>query len=150
MWRLLATFFGCGYAPVGPGTVASALAALLAFVPGLYSARGLPMLACAAAAYVLSVAAARVLFRDRVADEDPSWFTLDEACGMWLALWRPAPPRVVDVIAAFVLFRILDIAKPWVIRRSQNLGGGHGIVADDALAGAAACGLGIVIGGFLP
>jgi hypothetical protein len=108
------------------------------------------MLACAAAAYVLSVAAARVLFRDRVADEDPrgSRSMKRAACGS--ALWRPAPPRVVDVIAAFVLFRILDIAKPWVIRRSQNLGGGHGIVADDALAGAAACGLGIVIGGFLP
>ncbi len=150
MWRLAATFFGCGAIPRAPGTFASAVAASIAFVPGMYAARGLPMLGFGVAAYVLSVVAARKLFGDRVGQEDPSWFTLDEACGMWLALWRPETPRPVDVLLAFVLFRVFDIAKPWFIRTSQELPGGHGIVMDDALAGIAACGLGIVAGGFLP
>ena len=45
-------------------------------------------------------------------------------------------PRTVGVLlAAFVLFRIFDIWKPFPIHRLQSLPGGWGIVADDALAG---------------
>jgi phosphatidylglycerophosphatase A len=41
---------------------------------------------------------------------------------------------------AFVLFRVLDVVKPWPIRRLERLPGGWGIVADD-LAAALAAGL---------
>ena len=38
--------------------------------------------------------------------------------------------------AAFVLFRIFDIAKPWPVRSSENwLPAGFGVMLDDALAG---------------
>jgi phosphatidylglycerophosphatase A len=37
--------------------------------------------------------------------------------------------------AAFILFRIFDVAKPFPIRRVERLSGGWGIVADDLLAG---------------
>jgi phosphatidylglycerophosphatase A len=37
-------------------------------------------------------------------------------------------------IAAFVVFRILDIWKPWPIRPLQGLKGGLGVVADDVAA----------------
>jgi phosphatidylglycerophosphatase A len=37
--------------------------------------------------------------------------------------------------AAFICFRILDIVKPWPIRRLERLPGGLGIMADDLLAG---------------
>jgi phosphatidylglycerophosphatase A len=39
------------------------------------------------------------------------------------------------LIAAFVLFRIFDVWKPYPIDRLQSLPGGWGIVADDVLAG---------------
>ena len=37
--------------------------------------------------------------------------------------------------AAFVLFRVFDIAKPWPIRNLQRLPGGLGVVLDDIAAG---------------
>jgi phosphatidylglycerophosphatase A len=43
-------------------------------------------------------------------------------------------------VAAFLLFRLLDVVKPWPIRPLERLPGGWGIVADD-LAAAFAAGL---------
>jgi phosphatidylglycerophosphatase A len=45
------------------------------------------------------------------------------------------PKTLPWLAAAFVCFRILDIVKPWPIRRLERLPGGLGIMADDALAG---------------
>jgi phosphatidylglycerophosphatase A len=39
------------------------------------------------------------------------------------------------VAAAFLLFRVFDVWKPFPIHRLQSLPGGWGVVADDALAG---------------
>ena len=36
---------------------------------------------------------------------------------------------------AFLIFRILDVAKPWPIRKLEKLPQGWGILADDLLAG---------------
>jgi phosphatidylglycerophosphatase A len=40
------------------------------------------------------------------------------------------------VAAGFVLFRLLDITKPWPVRALERLPGGWGIVLDDIAAGA--------------
>lgn len=37
-------------------------------------------------------------------------------------------------IGVFVLFRILDVWKPWPVRQSQSLPGGWGVTVDDLLA----------------
>jgi phosphatidylglycerophosphatase A len=38
-------------------------------------------------------------------------------------------------LAAFLLFRLFDVVKPYPIRRLEHLPGGLGVVADDAAAG---------------
>ena len=49
-----------------------------------------------------------------------------------------AHPRAWLVLAAtFLLFRLLDIVKPWPIRAVQSLAGGWGVLLDDLLAAAA-------------
>jgi phosphatidylglycerophosphatase A len=46
------------------------------------------------------------------------------------------PPTWGYIIAGFILFRIMDIVKPYPIRWiDQNVAGGYGIVLDDVLAG---------------
>ena len=45
------------------------------------------------------------------------------------------PKTFVWLAVAFVVFRVLDIWKPWPIRKLEALPGGLGIMADDALAG---------------
>lgn len=59
---------------------------------------------------------------------------IDEFAGMWVTciFIKQAIPWV---IAAFIMFRLLDILKPWPIRRFERLPGGLGIVADDVVAG---------------
>jgi len=58
----------------------------------------------------------------------------DEVIGQSIALLL-APHSLLVFFAAFVLFRIFDIAKPLGANQAQNLPGGYGIVADDFLAG---------------
>ena len=38
-------------------------------------------------------------------------------------------------IAGFLLFRVLDIVKPWPARQFERFPGGLGIMADDLMAG---------------
>jgi phosphatidylglycerophosphatase A len=67
--------------------------------------------------------------------KDPGLVVVDEVLGTWVALaaipafeWRWA-------LAAFALFRLFDIWKPWPVRRLESLPAGTGIVADDLAAG---------------
>lgn len=147
--RFLATFFGTGRAPKAPGTVTSLAAALLFFLPWGDRLHGLPLVGLILVSYFACVVVARRLFGSEVDNEDPSWFTLDEAHGMWLAAWRPTPPSWPEILIAFVLFRVFDILKPWPIRGIQSVRGGHGIVLDDTLAGALAMALGLIVRPYL-
>lgn len=66
--------------------------------------------------------------------KDPPAFVLDEIAGFFCAVIF-LPVGHFYIIAAFVLFRIFDIWKPFPIRKLQELPAGVGIVADDILAG---------------
>jgi phosphatidylglycerophosphatase A len=66
--------------------------------------------------------------------EDPSQIVIDEVCG-YLFTMVLIPFNWVNVITGFILFRILDILKPYPIRNIEKFRGGYGIVLDDVLAG---------------
>ena len=54
---------------------------------------------------------------------------------MWLTLFL-APPQWFWLLIGFVLFRLLDILKPWPIKwADKRVEGGLGIMLDDVLAG---------------
>jgi phosphatidylglycerophosphatase A len=66
--------------------------------------------------------------------KDPYPFVLDEMAGFFCSvLFLPA--SFLYIMLAFILFRMFDIWKPFPIRKSQELPGGVGIVADDLMAG---------------
>ena len=68
--------------------------------------------------------------------KDPQKVVVDEVSGQLIALVPAAlSPALVPVIAAFALFRLFDIFKPYPIRKLESLPGGLGVMADDALAG---------------
>ena len=68
--------------------------------------------------------------------EDPGCIVIDEMAGMVVTLIG-LPFNMVSVLAGFLLFRILDIFKPYPIRfLERKLSGGIGIVMDDIVAGA--------------
>lgn len=123
-----------GLAPRAPGTWGTALACLLApfvFLPLGMGGRVLALLLL----FVLgALAATRV--EKLLGRKDPGEVVIDELVGVWLVLLPFAEPGFWLVVAAFVLFRIFDIAKPWPVRASENwLPAGFGVMLDDVLAG---------------
>lgn len=126
--KLLATFFGLGFVPLAPGTAAS-LAALLVFWPLKSNpAFFLPLLGVLGALAVWSCGRyARLLGQD-----DPGRAVIDEVFGMGLALAALPDSGLWEMLAAFALFRVFDVVKPFPLRKLERLPGGWGIVADDA------------------
>jgi phosphatidylglycerophosphatase A len=70
----------------------------------------------------------------RLGEHDHGGIVWDEIVGMFLTL-MVIPPEPVWILAAFVLFRVADIWKPWPIRElDHRLRGGLGIMLDDVIA----------------
>jgi phosphatidylglycerophosphatase A len=127
--RLIASGCGCGFIPFAPGTAAAALAVL--------SGALLMQLPYALAAAVL-IATFGGLWATRAAKVagDPGWVVIDEFAGQWLALLGLEHASLTGLVAAFLIFRLLDIAKPGLIGWADRQGGTSGIMADDVIAGA--------------
>jgi len=74
--------------------------------------------------------------------KDPGEVVMDEFAGQavtFLTVGAILPQNAFAAAAAgFILFRIFDITKPWLVRRLETLPGGWGILADDLGAGIAA------------
>jgi phosphatidylglycerophosphatase A len=65
---------------------------------------------------------------------DPGAVVIDEIAAQWLAL-LVAPLDWRAYLAAFLLFRLFDIAKPWPIATiERGVRGGLGIMLDDIAA----------------
>jgi phosphatidylglycerophosphatase A len=83
-------------------------------------------------------------------DKDPGYIVADEWAGMWIILW-PLRWEIAQnahrlfgagawrwlpvLVVPFLVFRLLDIWKPWPVYQIQALPGGTGVVADDVVAG---------------
>lgn len=131
----LATWFGCGYWPLGPGTAGSLGALAAAWALQQWLGYGMAWHAALAAVLLLpGVWAAGEVARSRGV-EDPGMVVVDEVLGQWIALAGAGAFTWTEGAAAFVLFRLFDIYKPWPVRAAERLPGGWGIVADDVLAG---------------
>ncbi len=132
---LLASWFGCGYFPWGPGTAGSLAAVLIAAVLHVYlgAARG-TLLLLAAILFVPAVWAATRTAR-YVQKKDPGLVVIDEVLGQWVTLSGAAVWNWKTLLAGFLLFRLFDIWKPWPVRKLEALPDGLGIVADDLAAG---------------
>jgi phosphatidylglycerophosphatase A len=128
----LATGFYVGRIPLAPGTFGSLLGLPLCF---LLAATPLPA-ALAAVLLILVLATWIAGAAERISgSRDPGCIVIDEIAGMVVALIG-LPFHPTTVVAGFILFRVLDILKPFPIRMiDKRLPGGLGIVADDVVAG---------------
>lgn len=135
--HLLALGFGVGLVPVAPGTAATAAAGLAGWwlMPLPLSARAALVAALALAGiWICGESSRRLRKRDHPA------VVWDEIVG-FLAVTLALPAQPLWWAAAFVLFRLFDIAKPWPVGYlDRRVGGGMGIMLDDL----AAAGLAVV------
>ena len=146
MRRALLSLFGVGFVPGAPGTLASGVA-ILAYLGML---RALDWRVAGAGCVVLSLFFALITVSAGGGAEleeagkegtgggpDPPWIVSDEVAGQLLAVMLARWPW--GVLAGFLGFRLLDIAKPFPVSRLERLPGGWGIVADDLAAAATVC-----------
>ena len=143
MMRLIATFFYVGYLRPAPGTWGSLAALPAAYA--LHLAGGFWLLAgMTALVFVLGWIATRDVTRG-ADNHDPSEIVIDEVAGQWVALFPVsygAAMMGVGIerlwpgwVAAFLLFRLFDIWKPWHVGRADARGDALGVMLDDVIAG---------------
>lgn len=122
-----------GKSPKAPGTCGSLVAIVLApfiFMPLPIWGRVLVLLFVLISGTIASSRAETLL-----GEKDPSEVVIDEVLGQWITCLPFAALAFWEYAAAFALFRLFDITKPWPVRRLENIGGGLGVMIDDAAAG---------------
>ena len=138
---LFGTALGLGLFPVAPATLAS-LVAVAVYYPLPMDGDSPAFFALVAVSLVIGPWACNSLATPD--NPDPKRAVWDEVAGMWLTCLF-LPKTLPWLAAAFVMFRVLDVLKPWPIRSYERLPGGWGIMADDVAAGAiGACLLNLV------
>ena len=120
-----------GYVPIAPGTFGSAVGlALFALIR--WSGSIAIELGIIALLLVLGVWSGNLAER-HFGRVDPGPVILDEVAGMLITL-ALIPVNLSGAIVAFLIFRLLDVVKPWPANRLEALPGGLGMMADDAMA----------------
>ncbi len=127
--KILGTFFFTGYLPKMPGTWTSFFAMLLFFIPGFEN----PIILMILISFFLAVGVVLGSKFEKVYGKDPSCFTLDEVVGTWIALLF-VKKTIFFVLIAFIIWRILDILKPFPANSAEKIKGGWGIMLDDVIA----------------
>jgi len=129
--NFLAFGFGTGLAPFAPGTFGSIPGLVLFWLTmdfGLYVQVGIAVSMTLVGIWICGESARRIGVHDH------GGIVWDEIVGMYVTL-MVAPVSIVGFVLAFILFRIMDIVKPWPIRDlDHSIHGGLGIMLDDLVA----------------
>ena len=127
----LATWGGVGYLPGMPGTWGTMAALPLWWLLGQLGPWGYGLGVAALLSLALWVAGPA---QDFLGQKDHPAIVIDEAVGLLITL-AGVPLSWKWAVAGFVIFRGMDILKPFPIRRLSQGSGGLEVVADDVAAG---------------
>lgn len=126
---VLATGCYIGYTPRAPGTAGSLLG--LCIIWGLADSSSLLYIMLTGFLLILGIwvsGRAETYF-----GHDGGQIVIDEIIGVMITfVWIPL--NTFTLITGFILFRIMDIVKPFPANQAQKLSGGVGVVADDVIA----------------
>ncbi len=127
-----ATWFGAGRMPRAPGTIGTLGA--IPFIMLLYAFGQWAYLVVLAVFCYFAIEIAE-RYQKKYQTHDPKEVVIDEVAGYAVAMaWLPFTWQ--SFLYAFLIFRFLDIVKPYPIRWiDEKARGGIGVVADDLLAG---------------
>lgn len=121
-----------------PGTCGSLLALMLVYLMGTVNL-SLPLQITGAFIFTLLSWYLIFLYEAQTHKHDDSQVVIDEFAGIFITFIGIAPAGL-NLLAGFVLFRILDILKPFPIGWiDKNLPGAAGTLLDDVVAGIVAC-----------
>ncbi len=137
MWDCFCLFFArlgfAGKSPVMPGTSGSLLAILLApwiFMPQSFEWRLVTL-------FLVFIAGTYFCYKaeELLCAKDPQQVVIDELWGQWIVCLPFMELSLAGYVAAFLLFRLFDITKPWPVKYLERFSGGFGVMLDDGMAG---------------
>ena len=128
----MATLFGLGHLSKAPGTLGSLATLPLCYV--LLKLGPLVYMAMTVVITLLAIVAAE-RYERQCGKHDSKEIVIDETVGMLVTMtWLPMTWQ--SFVIGFVLFRALDIIKPFPVSYfDRHVPGGFGVVADDLVAG---------------
>ena len=132
--RTIGIGFGAGLSPIASGTVGSLAAVAVYYLLSLISGPQTLYVLVALIALGIAVGVWATGLLSTSDNEDPGQAVWDEFVGMWVTCLF-LPPSILWLTAAFLVFRVFDVIKPWPANRLERLPGGWGIMADDVAAG---------------
>ncbi len=142
----VATALGAGLFPLAPGTFGTVVGVVLSYSTNDYST--FLKILIWVSVFLIGTWSAKVI-DETMKTGDNQNIVIDEVLGLGISAWT-AGTQTKTLIAAFLLFRLFDMVKPFPIRSLDNwsktkaTGGNHeasywwsgfGVMADDVLAG---------------
>jgi phosphatidylglycerophosphatase A len=128
--KLIGSGIYTGYISVASGTFGSLVAIVIYLIPGFEKFEIIIPFSILIFIYGIFVSSKF----ENVYGKDPSECTVDEVVGTWIALIA-IPKTILIVITSFLIWRVLDIIKPFPAGASEKLPGGLGIMMDDVISG---------------
>jgi len=141
----LVTWFGFGRVPIAPGTAGSLAAVPICWVLAEYVPLASKVVIAIGFTCIAILAAAQECYL-KPEIKDPGFIVIDEVAGMlWatIGISTDWPAGWMSILAAFLLFRIFDVVKPYPAKFFDRASkttpswfrrGAH-IVLDDVIAG---------------
>lgn len=127
--KLIGSGFYTGFIPLASGTFGSIAAIIIYIIPGFEKPEIIIPAIIIFFAYGLSVSSKFEI----VYGQDPAECTIDEVVGTWIALIA-LPKTPLIILTSFLIWRALDIIKPFPARTSEKLPKGLGIMTDDVIS----------------
>jgi len=128
----VATGFYIGTVPVAPGTFGSLIGLPLCLLLSRLTFLQSVMIILVFILFAVGIASAAEKI---LKQKDPGQIVIDEIAGL-LVTFAGLPFNLKTALAGFIIFRLLDILKPFPIRiLDKRMGGGSGVVLDDVVAG---------------
>jgi phosphatidylglycerophosphatase A len=123
---------GCytGYIKIASGTFGSAAALLLYLIPGFEN----PVLLMVLISVFLILGVDIGTKFESLYGKDPKECTIDEFVGTWISLLF-IPKKIWMLVLSFLIWRALDIIKPYPFNKLEKINGGWGIMLDDVALG---------------
>jgi phosphatidylglycerophosphatase A len=128
---LLASGLGAGFSPFAPGTAGTLVAIPIEL---LLSPIRSPVYELTLLTFFFFSSWIAERAQNHWQKKDDQRIVIDEIMGYFLTmLWIPKTLFFISV--GFLLFRLLDIVKPFPCRQLEKVRGGFGVVLDDVFAG---------------
>ena len=127
---IIGTGFYIGKSKLFPGTLGSILAIPLVYY---FGGKTFSVFLISILIFIVGILSSNYIIKLR-SEKDPKEVVIDEIFGYFVS-YLFIQPTLKTIVIGFLIFRFLDILKPFPIKLAEKLPKGYGVMTDDLLAG---------------